>query len=77
MASKKEMKRNAAKAVGHLMDAANCIFVLREIFIPAHPEFAEFFDCTITGIGIMIAQLVKVFTLAWGYFPEDLKRWMH
>lgn len=75
--NKKQMKRHAAQAVSHLMDAANNLYVLKEIFLPHHPQYAEFFEFTIGGIGIMIGQLAKVFTLAWGYFPEDLDKWKH
>lgn len=77
MATKKVMKRKSAQAVNHLKNAASDLFELREIFLPHHPEFTEFFDFAITTIGVLIGQLVKVFTLAWGHFPNDLTKWLH
>jgi len=77
MASKKEMKRKAAMSLKHLLQSASCVFELREIFIPHHPQFAEFFDYVITTMGILAEQLKKVFTIAWGHFPDDLDTWLH
>jgi hypothetical protein len=77
MASKKVMKRKAAQSITHLVDSANAITELREIFIEAHPEYAEFFDFTVTGICVMIDELKKVYAKAWGYFPNDVTSWLH
>lgn len=77
MATKKVMKRKSAQAINHLVNAANDLRELQEIFIPHHPKFAEFFSFAITSIIVLITQLRKVFTLAWGHFPDDISKWMH
>jgi len=77
MASKKEMKRKAAQSVSHLIKCGYAIYDLREIFIPSHPQFAEFFDYVIETLVLLCNQLKKVYTLAWGHFPDDLDTWIH
>jgi hypothetical protein len=77
MANKKLMKRKAAQSVNHLVNAANCIVELREIFIADHPKYAEFFDFAVTSICVLIDELKNVYARAWGHFPDDLSTWMH
>lgn len=77
MTSKKLMKRKSAQSVNHLMNAVECILELKEIFLPDHPEYAKVFTVVVEGIGLLIAELTAVYARAWGYFPDDISKWMH
>lgn len=77
MTSRKKLKRKAAQSVNHLMNAVECILELKEIFEPDHPEYAKVFKVVVEGIGFLISELTVVYAKAWGYFPEDLSKWMH
>jgi len=71
------MKRKAAQSVDHLFKSGVAIFELRERFDEDHPDYAEFFDYSITAISLLCDQLRGVYAKAWGYFPDDLSTWMH
>lgn len=75
-AKKKIMRRKAAQAYQHLMRAIECLLFLQDIFIEHHPDYAELFNVICTGINVFMEQLEKTFTRAWGYFPDDLNKWL-
>lgn len=77
MADKKLMKRQAAQSINNLFRAVENISTLKEIFEEHHPDYAKVFTMAIKGIGFLVKELTTVYTHAWGYFPDDLSKWMH
>lgn len=75
-AKKKIMRRKAAQCIGHLMKAIECIIEIREFFLPFHADYSEMFELTCSGIMFIMEEFKSVCIKAWGYFPDDLNKWL-
>jgi hypothetical protein len=75
-AKKKLMRRKVAQAIGHQMKSIECMLIVSDFFAEPHPEWIPFFTAICNNC-IMTIQFIKSLAIkAWGYFPDDLDKWL-
>lgn len=74
--NKKQMKRVTAQCVQHSQRIVEKLLALKDEFIEPHPDWIPFFDGIINSQLMQIDFIVNLATIAWGYFPDDLDKWL-
>jgi len=73
---KKMMRRKLAQAYQHQMRTVELLVELGEIFGEFHMDYYEQF-LAISQMSMTVMKFIKSIGIhAWGYFPEDINKWL-
>jgi hypothetical protein len=75
-AKKKYMRRKVAQAIGHQMKSLECMLEVGAFFFEFHPEWKPFFDAICNNCMMTIGFIKDLAIKAWGYFPDELDKWL-
>lgn len=73
---KKYMRRKMAQAIGHQMKCAECVMEVHDYFVEFHPEWGLYFKAIGNCCFITIDFIKSLCIQAWGYFPDDMNKWL-
>lgn len=75
-AKKKILHRKAAQVYKHLMSAIEGLIELRDYFGEFHSDWAAMFQVVLDSLMMLMQTLERLYTIAWGYFPDDINTWL-
>lgn len=58
------------------MRAVEITLELQEYFGEFHDDWKEMFQVQAETLVFVLTVMERIYTLAWGYFPENLETWL-